>query len=173
MIPNSVSNTIKDHYFLQTGSIQLRKYFDPLVVFTTLPDFISPDAMEEVVISVPSEYEDDPDIFPLIATSLPIDIFFHLANEGIPLGFTGVEDVFVALSGVSFLFVFVSFTSSSKLGKERDVAMPKKEKPDFSFKKYLGRQAAIRENYEETIGDVKIMTVNQELEDLLTNIPRS
>jgi hypothetical protein len=112
-----------------------------------LPDLNSPDAIEEVVISVPSEYEGDPDIFPVIAKSLPIDIFFHLDKEGIPFGFTGAVDIFAALSGASFLLVFVSVTSSSALGKERDVAMPKKEKPDFSFKKYLCRQAAIRENY--------------------------
>lgn len=103
-----------------------------------------------MVISVPSEYEGDPDIFPVIAISLPIDIFFHLDKEGIPLGFTGALETLDALRGGSFLFVFVSASSSSKPGKERGVTIPNKEKPDFSFKKYLGWPVAKRESFEAT-----------------------
>ncbi len=115
-----------------------------------LPDLNSPDAIEEVVISVPSEYEGDPDIFPVIAKSLPIDIFFHLDKEGILFGFTGALETLDTLRGGSFLFVFASASSSSKPGKERGAAIPNKEKPVFSFKKYLGRPEAIRKSFEET-----------------------
>jgi len=46
-----------------------RKYFDPLSVTTTFPDFMTPVAIEEVVICSPSSKSTDPEIIPLIDLS--------------------------------------------------------------------------------------------------------
>jgi hypothetical protein len=79
-----------------------------------LPAFISPSAIEEVVISSPSANMGDPDTLPVIVEDN--NFFLKNDNTGTPLGascFKEVEAAFVAIPDILDVVVFICFAGFS------------------------------------------------------------